>query len=397
MLAVALRSIISLGVALLLLIILVAVGSAWTGSESERKQEIPGHTLQTVVGQGVVRDGGLLITGYQQQAGEYHAVAVWRGNLPAQDFPLLEYKISAQQPGVQLNLTWRRKENPSTVVSTLLNSNALGSSSIVLAEHPGWRGTIMELGVYVIAGRADQRLMIDGLVLDSGDAVGYLETHWSSWSEFRGWTLLSINLLRGTANDEQLSPVPVAAAWAALACLLLLTFGMIRGRHLPGTFLIVLLVPWVALDLLWQVELQAQLAQSREQFGGKTAHQKHLTDKDATIYRYITRLKNNVLPAQPVRLVIAHDSRGHNYERLKAQYYLLPHNVFNFGTGPSRHGYGKSDYILVLGKPDSPAYHRNPGKLIWHSGIEIRVELIDSDPMGDLYRLTRPPPEGRES
>jgi hypothetical protein len=397
MLAVALRSIVSLGMALLLLTILLPAGSAWLGLEPEQTREIPGRTLQPIVGHGVAQDDGLLITGYQKQADEYHAVAVWRGDLQAQAFALLKYKISAQPPDVLLYLTWQRKDGSSTVVSTPLNSNTPGPSVFVLSKHPEWRGTITALGVYVVAQRPDQSLIIDGLVLDSGDATSSLEAPWSGWLEFRGWTQLSINLLRGTTNDSALSPVPVAAAWVALACLLLLVFGMARGRHLPGTFLVVLLVPWIALDLLWQVELQSQLVQSRAQFGGKTAHQKHLADDDAAIYRYITRLKNSVLPTQPVRLVIAHDSRGHNYARLKAQYYLLPHNVFNFGSGPPLHGYGKGDYILVLGKTGSPAYQRDRGKLIWNHGMEVRVELVDSDPMGDLYRLTRRPKGGRES
>lgn len=393
---VALRSIASLGVALLLLALLLTVGSGWTRLAPEQTREIPGRTLQAIVGSGLVRDGGLSITGYQQQAGEYHAIAVWRGGLQAQDFSLLEYKVSAQPPDVQLNLTWRRAEDPSTVVSMPLNSNGPGSSAIVLSEQPGWRGTITELGVYVVAERADQSLIIEGFVLDSGSALGYLATRWSGWTEFRGWTQRSINLLRGTATDKGLSPVPVAAAWAALACLLLFCFGLLRGRHLPGTFLVVLLVPWIALDLLWQVQLEAQLVQSRAQFGGKTAHQKHLADEDASIYRYITRLKNDVLPAQPVRLVIAHDSRRHNHDRLKAQYYLLPHNVFNFGSGSPHHGYGKSDYILVLGKSGSPVYHRDRGRLIWPRGMDIGVELVDSDPMGKLYRLTQRPQKGAE-
>ena len=55
---------------------------------------------------------------FKKQAEEYHAVAVWRGDLQAQAFPLLKYKISAQPPDVQLYLTWQREDGPSTIVST---------------------------------------------------------------------------------------------------------------------------------------------------------------------------------------------------------------------------------------------------------------------------------------
>jgi hypothetical protein len=396
MLAVALRSIVSLAVALLLLMIVLAAGSGWTGLQPDKTRNIPGRTLQVIIGSGVVRDGGMLITGYEQHGGEYYAVAVWSGALQAQDFRLLVYKVSAQPAVAQLNVNWRRADDPSRVFSMPLNINALGPSAMVLSEHPEWRGNITELGFYVVAERRDQNILIEGLALKSGDAVSHLETLWSSWSGFRGWTQRSINLLRGTANDQALSPVPVAAAWMALASLLLFLFGVVRGRHLSGAFLVVLLVPWISLDLLWQLELDTQLAQTREKFGGKTVHQKHLADDDATIYRYITRLKNEVLPTDPVRLIVAHDSRGHNSNRLKAQYYLLPYNVYNFGTGPPLQGYGKGDYILVLGKPGNPAFDRDSGKLVWRGDMQIEVELLDTEPMGALYRVTRRPLNGRK-
>lgn len=390
-------------IALLLAGLIVAAWLALDGGAGEgaapaqqQTRDIQGDALQLIVGRGVVRDGGLAITGYRRQEGREHAVAIWRGALQARDYDLLRYDIQAA-PATRLNLTWRRADDPATVHSRPLARATLGAAVVTLEEEADWRGTIVEVGVYATAARGDQGLFVSSLEFAAADAAGRLEAHWASWSGFRGWDYTSINTLHGTLQEKDLSPLPVAAAWAALASLLLFGWGLLRRRQLPGAYLAAWLVPWVALDLLWQAELQNQLAEVRDRFGGKTMHEKHLADDDAYIYRYIMRLKRDVLPQQPVRLVIAHDSRGHNLERLKAQYYLLPHNVFNFGAGPSRRGYARGDYILLLEDTTDPAYHPERGKLIWRRGLQMHAELVDSDPMGRLFRVTRRPWGGRES
>ena len=194
-----------------------------------------------------------------------------------------------------------------------------------------------------------------------------------------------------------MSPVVVAAAWSALAALLLLLTGLLQGRvqliALGGAFL----VPWLALDLLWQNKLSTQLALTKAQFAGKTVAEKHLADIDGDIYQYITRLKEEVLPAESARLVILHNSYSHNFERLKAQYYLLPHSAYNFGRVPPKRGVGTVDYILILGDLPAVSYSESMGALIWKKGKRVLpVERVDADPMGSLYRIGRSR-TGRES
>ena len=71
-------------------------------------------------------------------------------------------------------------------------------------------------------------------------------------------------------------------------------------------------------------------------FSGKTMHERHLADEDSEFYSYAKRLKAEVLPAKPSRIFILHESLEHDYERLKTQFYLLPHNIYNYGRFPQK-------------------------------------------------------------
>jgi hypothetical protein len=102
------------------------------------------------------------------------------------------------------------------------------------------------------------------------------------------------------------------------------------------------------LDLLWQKNLSTQLDETRYLFAGKTQHEKHLADREQALYQYARQLKDHVLPSPGVKIFLLHDSALRDYRRLKAQHYLLPHNVFNFGKLPRENSLQKGDYLLVL-------------------------------------------------
>jgi hypothetical protein len=177
----------------------------------------------------------------------------------------------------------------------------------------------------------------------------------------------------------------VAAAWAGLAFLLYCLF----ARRLELAALGVIgMVPWIAVDMLWQAGLDKQLDQTREAFAGKNAQEKHLADLDAPIYRYAMRLKEDLLPQEPARIFIVQNSAEHHYLRLKAQYYLLPHNAYNFGDGPPGRFFRAGDYVLVLTNVGDPTYRARSGKLLWRSGKWVPAELLDRDPLGELYRVS---------
>jgi hypothetical protein len=123
------------------------------------------------------------------------------------------------------------------------------------------------------------------------------------------------------------------------------------------------------LDLLWQKNLSTQLDETRYLFAGKTQHEKHLADREQALYRYARHLKDHVLPSPGVKIFLLHDSALRGYRRLKAQHYLLPHNVFNFGKLPRENSLQKGDYLLVLDKVGELVYAAESGQLQWHDRL----------------------------
>jgi len=386
-----LRSLFALAASGLLLLVAFAVYSERLDRGPTPPPEpivLAGKDLQAVVGSAKVAGDALEFTGYESRDGEHVAVAVWRGRIRAEHYPLLRYQVDARFPGPVLKLVWRTAQDPGVLKSVDIAATDGDAAWLELSRHPDWRATVLELGIYAYTEDEHDALSIAQLALQPHDWRGELASTWADWTGFRGWTSRSINLLYGTADAAALSPVLAVGAWAVLAVILLLIMGVVAGRLFAGALAAAVLVPWIALDLLWQEELMTQLAQTRDQFGGKSVAQKHLADVDRHIYRYITRLKDEVLPAGSSRILLLHNSHSHNFNRLKAQYYLLPHNVFNFGRVPPEYGLGTIDYILVLG--DSPRLEYDAGRqaLLWkHGRRSLPVELLDDDFMGRLYRV----------
>lgn len=349
-----------------------------------------GQGLQAVVGTASVAGDSLKFTDFEPREGELVAVAVWQGRVQAQDYPLLRYQVDTDFPGPALKLIWRTEDDPGALRSADLQRTDGESAWLELSRIPEWRGSVVELGVYAYTSDEHDRLSIAHLTLEPPDWRGEVASYWTDVTGYRGWTSRTINQMYGAVDISVMSPVLVAGAWSGLALILLLASGFFT-RLQPGAFAVAVLLPWIALDLLWQRELMAQLVQTREQFAGKTVAEKHQVDVDRHIYRYIMRLKEEVLPDRPSRLLILHNSYSHNFTRLKAQYYLLPHNAYNYGRVPPEYGLETIDYVLVLGEVPRLEFDAQTQTLLWKRGRRsLQVELLDDDFMGRLYRVSRP-------
>jgi len=361
------------------------------GTSGVQPREIAGRDLQAVMGSARVEGDNLVITGYERQASGSLAVATWRGRLHADDYPWLTLRVDAGYPRPILKFVWRIASDqlPHGVD---LPRNTRGSVRVDLVRNPDWRGEITEVGIFVRTMDPAPDVTISHLSLEPLSAGGIMEGHWLDWTAPRGWTQLSINQLYGTSDPRALSPVLVAALWSGLALLLLWVTALLFGSGHRGAVVAVVLIPWVSVDLLWQNELGAQLARTREQFAGKTRHEKHLADIDGPVYRYIRRLKEDVLPPEPARIILLHQQReGHNYERLKAQYYLLPHNVYNFDNELPPGDLQGVDYILTLGASPFTRYRERERELVSRGGNRVSAALVDEDSLGSLYRVLPDP------
>ena len=221
-----------------------------------------------------------------------------------------------------------------------------------------------------------------------GPALGSLLTQWTG---FRRFDQTSINRLSATFTAGALSPIPVAAMWAGLALLLVLVAGWL-GKAAPRiTYLLVVLTVWVTLDLLWQRQLSAQLKLSQQLFQGRSMTERHERDFDSALYDYAQQLKSSGLPATSARLFMLHNSQGHNFQRLKLQYYLLPHNIYNLSILPPEGAVREGDYILALVPVPGLEFHGGRSLLRWDEGAPVPATLEHSHPMGKLFRVAADP------
>ena len=101
-----------------------------------------------------------------------------------------------------------------------------------------------------------------------------------------------------------------------------------------------------------------------------------------------------VLPEPGVKILLIHDTNNMTYTRLKAQYYLLPHNIYNYNRVPRKQSTRKADYILVLGEIKGLQFSTETNTLNWKNTAEekskvIKVTLVESHPLGTLYKIGR--------
>ncbi|MGL4564321.1 MAG: hypothetical protein ACRCVD_03430 [Halioglobus sp.] len=374
------------GSALVLAVAFVTYPAGFPAQENAAEsQAISGRQFQTIMGTTRFEGDALVLEGLATEG----ALVSHTIELKAESHPHLRYRFEGLQPGLQVKFFWRTATTGAEMFAASLPGNGDRAATANLAAQPGWRGTITDIALYVTGDLRGQDLVIPGISLDPYTWQGMLAAVFCEWTGFRGWTPASINALAGTPDAplaETLSPTVAAAAWAGLALVFLLGSGVLVGRKYPISYGAVILIPWMAVDQLWQFELGTQLQETRLVFGGKTTHQKHLADLDGQIYSYAKRLKDHVLPPSPARVFILHDSWDHNLFRLKTQYYLLPHNIYNFGLTPPVGRVQPGDFILVLGSVPDLRFDANSQQLEW-TGQSLPVKALDNDPLGSLFRV----------
>jgi len=386
----ALLALASAALALLLLVMAYYSVQVPEGANTSHSKTIAGKELSTVMGTTVISGNALEVTELKNHDDKQHVLATVRTTLRADNYPFLSYQIRGWHTGMRINFIWRTAENPRGLSTVPLNRNLAGTSTFNLAGQDNWNGKITEVGLHLVGELRDVPLEISELKLEPHGWQNTVAAIWSEWTAFRGWRGTSINFLQGTpgpAGSATLSPTLATALWCGLSLLLLYVFGAIRRSHKLISYGTTILVPWIALDLLWQNELSTQLKETRHLFSGKSMHEKHQADRDSHIYSYAKRLKEEVLPDAVSRIFILHDSEGHNYDRLKVQYYLLPHNIYNYGRIPPGKAVEPGDFVLLLGDTPDLTYRKDRGQLVWGKHKSLKVVPVDSDRRGQLYKV----------
>ena len=360
-----------------------------SGASSPASTVIAGKQFTAIMGTSRIEGDALLVTGLQTQSDGNHALVSTHRVFDAQSYPYLRYQFDGLHTGLLLQLFWRRAESPGQMFSALMPRNFGAPSTFNLGAQREWQGTITDMALYITGDLRGQPFRISEVTLAPPDWRHLPAAVWSEWTAFKGWSDTSINNLRGTPNYagvDTASPTLAMAIWAGLALLFLFLSDRLWSRKNVISYGAAILIPWIALDQIWQGELSTQLHETRYLFSGKTTSEKHLVDVDQNIYRYTKRLKEDVLPPSPSKIFVLHNSSRHNFERLKTQYYLLPHNIYNFNRWQSHQQLQPGDYILALGTVPGLSFSERDHQLSWED-TRLAVTVADRDPRGTLYRV----------
>jgi hypothetical protein len=364
---------------------------ASSDNDSTKEIIIRGAQLDLILGTGIssARDSFVIQGLAHLPESDARAILSRRIHLSADKYPFLQYKITGLSPGQHVYLLWRTRDDPEQVYHAPLGVGSERSSWINLSGMEEWQGTITEIALDVYGELRGQNLEVHALELKPYSALALASVIYSEWVTPVYWTQKSVNFLRVSEGLQvTVSPTLALAAWSGLTILLILLFGRPTRYDRRSAIFLAVFVPWISLDLIWQNTLSKNLEETQYLFSGKNQHQKHLADSNSELFEYIDYLKRMVLPEPGVRIFLLHDSPAETYTRLKAQYYLLPHNVFNFDRFPERKSIKDGDYILVLGEVSGLAFSAERSALEWR-GKSLAVKLIDNKSQGNLYRVEK--------
>ena len=358
------------------------------GEQTAEPQVLLGTDFSPVVAAEARSEGNsLLITRMQTDA------AVFRANprFDASRYPQLRLHLQGLHPESRLFLFWRTAELPTRQRSLELDHYSSGAQWFTPGHSEFWRGTVLEVAIGVFGEAGTEPLRLRELAFHGVTRERMVARMISEWSSFQPWLHSAMNLHRGIPPAGVVHPNAVAALGVAIALFLLVIAAAVlrlSRRTVIVAGLLVLFLPWLVLDLLWQGQLNTRVALSHKQFGGLDQQTKHQRDLDSALFNYAQELRT-LVPADPrQRLFLLHDSRGHNYQRLRLQFHLLPLNIYNYGStllpvGEMRPG----DYVLQFGALEE--LHYDPASsLLTGNNQRWQALLLSQHELGRLFRLT---------
>lgn len=318
--------------------------------------------------------------------------------LAASRFSQMQLRLDGWQDGQKVFLFWRSSNAPDQQRYQELSHDTAGQSWHTLSSTDLWEGDILELAIGVFGQPGPAPLVLHEVALHPGSRSAVFDRLAWEWSRFTPWTQSSTNLYPGALRSAVIQPVTVASLWAVIALLIVLIGAVVlrRSGRAPARSIVIaglasILLPWLAVDLLWQVQLERQLTLTQERYGGLTQMQKHQREADASLQNYAARVRNSLEPTRNSRLFLLNDAdSGHSYRRLRLQFHLLPLNIYNFGRQllpPDRMRPG--DHVLLLQPATAVRFDPVRG-VLEDSRQGYRAILLDEHAEGRLFRLGTP-------
>ena len=393
--------IVSLFALFILVVCIIAYFKIDRRIERDLSKSWSGADLSFASGKGEARDGSLTIQTLSQKGDAF--VFMKLDELRANDYATITVNIDGLSKYTKAALLWGRMSEPGESYTAPLERSFGNFFKVRFHTKKDWRDFISGFGV-LVWGRLQDPVTIKSIELKpkSFSSIDIFYRLWQDVSYFEEWSQRSAHFIRGEKRDALFHPLPFVAGWIVLSSGLyfLLARFVFRVRHEQALVKdqiqidifcigLLFLIGWLALDLRWQVHLWHQLNMTRHQFAGKTLDQKHLAGDDRKLYSFIQQLKQASLPKTPTRIFILSNDpvRVDKYRRLKAHYYLLPHNVSSHAKYPPITYVEGNDYLLKVTDIDGLSYSSQEGVLRWHKDKQLNVLETFKSPEGTLYRI----------
>ncbi len=387
------------------LIFVGLVGFAWVyGTSSGRSViQLKGTDMVLRRGEGYSEGAKLVVTNFDEQ--QRIRIISQQVSFRAEDMPFMAWTFSKFAPRTGVWVAWITKQDPSrlNMMSAILPYDS--TAVYRMKDHPDWQGDIVALGF------GFDRQMYDSFVLDSVEIRPYsidsmLESMWDEWTAFEGWSLRSINLIKGGANEVIIRPLLVVFIWVIMASLFYQAHQFKNKKQwIWRSVIIFFIAGWIVLDVLWQINLFRQNYLSYHLYAGKTLHEKLLSGPDSKLYAFSQEVKKH-LPDKKKRIFLTGQGLLGNivYEQPRLQYFLMPYNVSYFENhyavySPSIEEYSYSynigyyvkggDYVLVSGDDDRVVYDGENNEIVFGGLYGFAAERVYQSVYGALYRIVR--------
>ena len=263
-----------------------------------------------------------------------------------------------------------------------------GKARIILEHQPGWSGSVEEIGL-LFQGNAEQAVTLYRVDLVPRSVISRLQVDLAAMGVPETWSQRTINFLANPATTSGFSPTAIAAivvGFTALFAAILL----ISPKTRPAASVILaasFVICWILLDIRWQGVLHRNVAQAEKIYAGKDWDARQAAGPDGQLYRYAEELKGSVLPDAPQRIFLVHNSSGHNYARLRLQYHLLPHNIYNFDATLETEFVRPGDYVIFLEKVPGVRFDEANAALTIGNQLPVPAAIVHRAPLGTVFRI----------
>ena len=293
----------------------------------------------------------------------------------ADNYRFLRLKFSHAKNVEDILFFWRLESSGHSINTAVLPINADGLL-LDLGDKKNWNGNITEIGLIIYGGQ-DAQIGVSSMQLLSPDIWRLIYSEFNQWIAVSRWDQKTAHFLRW--DSININPVSAVAAWLLAAFVLYAFFGKERIK----AAMMLMIFGWVILDLRWYWEQYYQLRDLENQL--IEFPKENVLSLDADLYAEIDRLKGNVLPQKLVRIQIVKSGPANDYMRWKAQYYLLPHPVYNYGDQPAWNKLQSGDWVWAMGEIRDFSYDDMIG--LYNKRNHLSAIKVDEGPIGTLYKI----------